>query len=355
MHMEIIYTNSVTILFLLGTILVLLQKSRANHSITLSKYQLLFSFFILIVGTVFDSLYHLGYGELFDTYGEYLCLLFFPLIIFSILTYLLGKELERRVISEHQLQDQNVAYVNINKKLAEGNEKYQIINDALSKKNMELDSFVYRVSHDLRAPICTAMGLTNLSQTSNDINEIKSYLSLQEKSLSRLDHFIRDILDYSKNNHTDNPPSIIDFNELVDSAFQDYQTASFTNVSLIKKFDVSTVFYSDPLRLKIIFNNLISNAIKFQRKEETNKYVEVTVHSTMDHVTIIVKDNGTGIHDEFKKDVFKIFFRATNINSGSGLGLYIVNDCVNKLNGQIELQSQYNVGTSIMITLPNNN
>lgn len=298
-----------------------------------SQFQLFFSFFLLIIGIAADSLYHIGFGKIFDTYGEYINLLFFPLIIFSILTFSINSELEKRKKSEAQLQVQN---------------------EILTKTNMELDSFVYRVSHDLRAPICTSMGLTNLCMESSDILEIKSYLKHQDSSLKRLDQFIIDILNYSQNAHSPFSPEIIEFNHLIDSAFQDYKYPNRENIQLIKNLDTDIPFYNDLLRLKIIFNNLISNAIKFQREIENHPHIEITIHTSPEKADITISDNGIGIHDKFREDVFKIFFRGTSKSTGSGLGLYIVNDCINKINGSIALTSNLNKGTTIQITIPNN-
>lgn len=354
--MIIIATNVITILFLTGTIIVLTQKTRMHTKKSLPQYQLLFSFLLLIIGTLADTFEHLGYSKLFDTYGEYIMLLFFPLIIFSILTYSINSELEKRKQSETLLQHQNEEYLNMNRQLVEGTDNIKKINEALTKTNMELDSFVYRVSHDLRSPICTSMGLTDLSLQSNDINEIKHYLGLQETSLKRLDQFIIDILNYSKNSHLELIPQLIDFNVLIDSACQDYQNPQRENIKIIKHIDTAIPFYNNLLRMKIILNNLISNAIKFQNEAEPDPFIQVNIEVTAEKATIIIQDNGVGIPDKFKNDVFKIFFRASNKSTGSGLGLYIVNDCIQKIQGTLELNSHANEitsGTSIKITIPN--
>jgi signal transduction histidine kinase len=330
--MTIIVTNLITIILLLGTIIVLISKTKWQGSNSLSQVQLVFSFFLLILGITADTLFHFGHGEIYDTYGEYINLLFFPLVIFSIFTFSINRELEKRKQSEAQLQIQN---------------------ENLLKANMELDSFVYRVSHDLRSPICSSMGLTNLCINSSDIVEIKYYLSLQDKSLKRLDQFIIDILNYSKNSHSEIAAEPIDFDHLIDSAFYDYKNPNREYIQLVKNLHINTAFNSDLLRLKIIFNNLISNAIKFQKEKELNPKVEINIQTTTENAIIEIRDNGIGIPDKFKSEVFKIFFRGTNVATGSGLGLYIVNDCVKRINGTIELLSDLNTGTTIRVIVPN--
>lgn len=330
--MEIVVANLFTILFLLGTIITLSIKLNAVKKISFYQYQLLFSFLFLIIGTCSDTFYHLGYGNLFDTYGEYINLLFFPLIIFSFFTFTLNKELEKRKDSEKQLQLQN---------------------EALLKSNAELDSFVYRVSHDLRSPICTAMGLINISKKTDSIEEIKQYLLLQENGLKRLDQFIINILDYSKNIHSSITPQIIDFDSLIDTALTDYKSDNKINIHIIKNFHIDYPFCNDLVRIKIIINNLISNAIKFQRTNEENPFIEINIQTNITNAIITIRDNGIGIHDDFKKDIYKMFFRATSSNTGSGLGLYIVHDSIQKLNAKIDFTSNNNQGTTFTIEIPN--
>lgn len=328
----IVLTNILSIILFLGTICVLVYKTRFFQQNNVSTTQLIFSFILLIVGISLDTFSHLGYGELLDTYGEYISLLFFPLIIFSIFTFSLNRELEKQKQHEILLQHQN---------------------EILVKRNMELDSFVYRVSHDLRAPICTSMGLTDLSMNSVDLQEIKTYLTLQRSSLKRLDQFIIEILDYSKNIHTEIGSENIEFNLLIDSAFQDYHYLNNRTIQLDKDIQVKYPFWSDVLRLKILFNNLISNAIKFQKTDFQNQKIQIAIKTTKQHAHILIQDNGIGIRDNHKSEIFKMFFRGSNQTPGSGLGLYIVKDCIHKMNGTIDLTSNLNEGTTIEIILPN--
>lgn len=345
--------NITTIGFLIGTVITLWIKFSAHKKKSVSQYLLIFSFCLLIVGTFADTLHHLGFEDFFDIYGEYINLWFFPLIIFSIFSYTLKKELGRRKQSEQQLQRQNLLFQNINLELSERNDEIKKINEALSKSNMEMDSFVYRVTHDLRAPLCSALGLINLSKQSDNLNDMKGYLDLQESSLKRMDQFIRDILDYSINAHSDLAFEVIDFEGLVGDAFRDYGIPNQKLPRVAKDLKLDYTFCSDPVRLKIVFNNLIANAIKFQRESEEHKLIEVLIQTTRNVALISIKDNGIGFQEKYKKEVFNIFFRANDQTIGSGLGLYIVKDCIEKLGGSVNLISQFGVGTTITITIPN--
>jgi len=98
---------------------------------------------------------------------------------------------------------------------------------------------------------------------------------------------------------------------------------------------------------------LISNAFKYYNPEVSTPFIHLTVRVAPTHCAILLKDNGIGIHQAFKNKVFNMFFRATERSAGSGLGLYIVKSMVEKLKGRISFESTLNVGTTFLLTIPN--
>ncbi|MEQ9658922.1 PAS domain-containing sensor histidine kinase [Fulvivirga sp.] len=239
------------------------------------------------------------------------------------------------------------------RKIAEN--KIQQNNEELHQINQELDRFVYSASHDLRAPIASLLGLVNLlKKTEHD--EVLQLAKLQEKSLHRLDYFIQDIVDYSRNKRLEIEICKIDFKKEFDAAFE--LLNYMDNVSKIKKnfsIEGGMDFYSDPFRIKIIFNNLISNAIKYADMSKSEPYISLNIKVENDHARISVKDNGEGVDEDVKNRIFEMFFRASDKGSGSGLGLYIVKESIDKLHGKIEVNSTRFEGTEFIITLPNVN
>lgn len=227
-------------------------------------------------------------------------------------------------------------------------------NEELLKTNQELDTFVYRVSHDLRAPLVSSLGLIDLSLTEDDPTTIKHYLQLQQKSLKKLDNFIQDILNYSRNSRLEVNPEMIDFQELVNGIFQQLNyIESYKNIT--RKIDISHQgsFHSDQRRLHIVLSNLVSNALKFSRPHLPDAFVRVQVTGDTEWVEILVQDNGMGIPKEHLENIFKMFYRATDRQTGSGLGLYIVQETIQKLGGAVEVDSTINKGTTFKILLPN--
>ena len=117
-----------------------------------------------------------------------------------------------------------------------------------------------------------------------------------------------------------------------------------TNVNLQEPF------IADLSRVNTILNNLITNSVKYQNVHEPHPHVNIDVQSKNNKRTITISDNGLGIAKKYHTQVFDMFFRGTELSVGSGLGLYIVKEMVNKLDGKISLESSLNEGTKFMIT-----
>lgn len=227
-------------------------------------------------------------------------------------------------------------------------------NRELTKLNAELDSFAYRVSHDLKAPLASIQGLLNIARLEH-ISQAPFYFDKIETSVSKLDAFIKDIISYSKNARLEvnfekvNLKKLI--NEIVNGLAYD-EKYSFISFRLDASTDL--VVNTDKTRLTFILNNLLSNAFKFADKEKANPFVLVKVLKNNEHLQLIIEDNGLGIPKAFQKDVYKMFYRANEKSDGTGLGLYIVKESVDKLKGKINLVSEEGKFTRFQINLPFN-
>lgn len=227
-------------------------------------------------------------------------------------------------------------------------------NEELVKINQELDRFVYSASHDLRAPIASLLGLIRVARLEKVTDNLDNLFRLQEKSLARMDRFINDIVNYSRNSRVEITLKPIDLQQLIHECLE--QLGYLENTHRIRKeivVDSTHTFYSDPDRLRMIFNNLLSNAIKYTDLLKPDPYITITAKITEIEAQIAIQDNGEGIPAEAREKVFDMFYRASLSKSGSGLGLYIVKEVVEKLGGSITLHSEYEKGTAITIRLPN--
>lgn len=226
-------------------------------------------------------------------------------------------------------------------------------NSALKKSNAELDNFVYRVSHDLRAPITSSLGLIQVSKMTDDLKELNYCLNLQESSLLKLDKYIKDILDYSKNSRVTLKIEKIDIKDLIQELFDAISFFGESKIQLTTEVHTSIPMYSDKYRLSVVLANLLSNGVKYARQKQSNSYInfDITVHSKS--LEIVYYDNGIGIESEHINEIFSMFFRATDVSTGSGLGLYIAKEAVRKMNGSIKVASESGKWTQFTIQLPN--
>jgi signal transduction histidine kinase len=228
-------------------------------------------------------------------------------------------------------------------------------NDQLKKTNDELDHFVYSVSHDLRAPLTSVMGILNFLKT--DVSNVNMYLQLISTSVTRLDNYICEILSISRNSRTRIENEIINFEEIIEEIKEDLAyLEEFKEV--IIELDINfeenpIIFKSDKIRVKAIFDNLISNAIRYHNPYEDDRFVKITIHINEKEAKINIADNGLGISQKHIAYIFDMFYRANDQKKGSGLGLYIVKETVLKLTGTIEINSIPNTGTTFHIILPN--
>ncbi|MEQ9413308.1 MAG: PAS domain-containing sensor histidine kinase [Cyclobacteriaceae bacterium] len=229
----------------------------------------------------------------------------------------------------------------------------KMVEEELKVRNSELDNFVYKVSHDLRAPLSSILGLVHLSKLPDNTDSHEQYLEIVGKKATQLDHFIGDVLSHSKNLKMEFKVSKIDFHQLIEDSFADLTYLSGAeNVKrniAVKGND----FYSDLWRIKEVFRNLISNAIKYRNHKHQTVEISITIEIEDRSCHIIFTDNGIGIDDDKIDSIFEMFYRASEISEGSGLGLYIVKNAIYKLKGTIMAESTPGYGTTFTIILPN--
>jgi signal transduction histidine kinase len=224
---------------------------------------------------------------------------------------------------------------------------------SLLKINKELDNFVYKVSHDLRAPISTSLGLVGLlkNETGTEQHGEYPYVHLIDKSLHKLDNYIQDVLEYARNARTEIIVSDVNIKAFILDC-RDELSKQSDGFEL--HCDEHLVLSTDPVRLKAILANLLSNAFKFKRPHSKESHsVEVSVSPTSKGVDITVRDNGEGIKEEYQEKIFEMFFRATDTVQGTGLGLYIVKENLASINGELTFESTYGTGTTFTLEIPN--
>lgn len=240
--------------------------------------------------------------------------------------------------------------------ITEGKESAQRILDQnilLAKTNTELDQFVYRTSHDLRSPLSSIMGLVELAKKAENPADILHFLDLINNRAKAQDVLISEIIDYSRNARTEIRRQPVPLRPMIEEIFDLYRFNEGTQaMQLENNVDIAICLQTDPIRLKSILSNLVNNAIKYRDDSKPQMFVRVEAQSAESGTCISVTDNGTGIQPEHKDKVFDMFYRATDRSKGSGLGLFIVREMVDKLKGSIVMKTEYTQGSIFIINLP---
>lgn len=222
----------------------------------------------------------------------------------------------------------------------------------LRKMNKEMDSFLYSTSHDLRAPIASVLGITNLARLEIKDKQSLEYIQMIEDRVKKLDLVISDILQLSRSANKEIKYTLIDFNKLVADSFADIKFNQGVNTIQLKYTEhENNKFFGDYNQMKIVLGNLLSNAVRYHRLDQSAPTIEVRFKKTHNQVIIEVQDNGEGIELEHQEKIFGMFYRASTKTDGTGLGLYIVKEALARVKGTIDLESEPGVGSTFRVTI----
>jgi signal transduction histidine kinase len=229
------------------------------------------------------------------------------------------------------------------------------LNNSLIKTNHELDNFIYIVSHDLRSPLLSTKGLIDLAKMKIDErDQVVKYLGLAGKSINNLDHIIHEILAYSRNARTEIREEEFELKEVVKEIFDGLRFSAGPGFSFLEEYAGDTKIICDKTRLSTVLRNVISNSVKYKKKEIGNPFVHLHFENSNHHCSFSITDNGEGIPLESQQRVFEMFYRGTSSATGTGLGLYICKEMLEKMNARYSIRSKPGEGTSFSIELVKN-
>lgn len=224
----------------------------------------------------------------------------------------------------------------------------------IENRNKELEQFVYITSHDLQEPLRTIrsfIDIFNNDYTNKlDENGLK-YLNFINQSAIRMSVLLKGVLDYSRLGRA-KKNGLVDLQSIINDLKSDVNTTYALNEVIIKGENLPQVFGNE-VELKILFQNLFTNAIKFKRPDS---YVEIiiTVQRELKQWLFCFSDNGIGIEKEYHDKIFGIFQRL-HLKSefeGAGIGLSLCQKVVELHGGKIWVNSQKNIGSNFYFTLP---
>jgi two-component system sensor histidine kinase/response regulator len=221
--------------------------------------------------------------------------------------------------------------------------------------------FLSVLSHELKAPLNALEGYLRMMQEKQAGDKIDDYANQIDRSLQRIQgmrNLIMDLLDFTKIRleRKDEKIQKVDLAEVAKDAIftvQPYAIQMEVSINLDVRND--SLFMADPEDMEIIFNNLISNAVKYNR---FGGKAEICIDSTDNEVILTFSDTGIGISQDDRENLFKDFMRVKNERtkniSGSGLGLSIVRKVIELYHGEIKVESTPDVGTKFIVIIPKN-
>jgi PAS domain S-box-containing protein len=234
-------------------------------------------------------------------------------------------------------------------------EKLKQLAEKLSQSNKELEQFAYVASHDLQEPLRMVASYIQLLQRRYKgklSGEADEFINYAVDGVIRMKTLINDLLVYSRVNTKESPLEDVDINKVVDQTRTNLHAAIEESGATINSEPLPVV-KANNLQINQLFQNLISNAIKF-RKPDTAPVVNISAKHAGDEWLFTVQDNGIGIDKEFSDKIFVIFQRLHNSSEypGTGIGLAICKRIVEKLGGHLWVESNPGEGSTFNFTIP---
>jgi signal transduction histidine kinase len=223
----------------------------------------------------------------------------------------------------------------------------------LTTLNADLDRFVYSTSHDLRSPLRSMRGLIHLAQITPSVEESKLLVNEMKSRVDHLEKFIQDIADYSRNRTQEISLHPVRLKKLLNEVLDSLRYFPGASEMLVNvEVNDNLVLAIDSTRLEVILSNLLSNAIKYRDLERERSFVMIRMEYVDDCLIITIEDNGIGIPKEYLDKIFDMYVRAHDHSQGSGLGLFILKETVERLGGTFRVESKVRQGSSFIVTLP---
>jgi signal transduction histidine kinase len=229
----------------------------------------------------------------------------------------------------------------------------ELANRELNVVNLELDNFIYKSSHDIKGPLARLIGLCHVALLDVSDPKAQQYLLKLSENAKNLNEIFDRLRTVSDIDSIVLSREKIQFKEMINRIKGRLKSLEGYNEITFKEEIESIDFQSDSFLLETIFHNLLENAVKFQKKStQFNKFISIAVKRQNDSVHVSFIDNGIGIGMKDDKELFTMFTNAALEHKTIGLGLYIVKQCANKLNGTVRIVPNPQQYTEFELTLP---
>ena len=250
-----------------------------------------------------------------------------------------------------QNEDASVNFLLIAKDI----KQFLMATDALKQKNEELETLVYRVSHDLKGPLASVTGLFQLLEHEEEtLENLRYYLNLIQESTVKLESTLSGLLEIglaAADGHTNHEFNVRECIEDIMAGFVGYPGRD--EVILLLSANQELTINTEEKIFRSVVQNLIENSIKYRKPYINDSVTKISARKYKNGIKIKVKDNGQGMAEQVQRRAFDMFYRGNQLSEGSGLGLFIVKSNIEKLGGEIRIKSRIEHGTEMWIYLPN--
>lgn len=272
---------------------------------------------------------------------------------------LLEKRNEDFIITQDNIEEHAFKINQLNQKLMESEHKLMKKNEELTKINFEKDKFFSIIAHDLKSPFSGLLGLTNILEEefeSLDDSEIKEMLEALNITTKRIYNLIENLLEWSRlqQGRIEARPDIVYLKQLIKSVSELFENLlKNKNLSINNMLTKDDIAFCDESMILTAIRNLLSNSIKFSNR---GSYIDIKKQSEDENsITISISDYGVGIEEKTLEKLFKIDKQVSTPGTmgerGTGLGLMISKEFINKNQGDLWLESQLGKGTTYFIKL----
>lgn len=285
-----------------------------------------------------------------------------PLTPFIFVSGTIGEELAVETLlqgaNDYVLKDNlNKLGPAIRRALSEAKEKERR-KDAERKLKIKIDelkSLIYRISHDIRGPICSVKGVVSLIQQSelSSMEEIYEFIEMIDHAILKMEGIVTNLSNFQFIYDEQIDADALNLSELcikLQNAISEVEGAAEVDIKFCKT-GLPAFFCEHHLLYAILFN-LLHNSVIFRDKSKPERNVSCLLDVSEKEIRLTVEDNGIGIKESIRPRVFEMFYRGSTLSRGAGLGLYIIKIILEKMNGTIRLDSKENIGTKVTITIP---
>lgn len=280
--------------------------------------------------------------------------------------------LNNRILLRKNTGENFWAHVSLKKRMMKGQEYFEgiitEITETIQAENQlkeiqqkhdklshEFDRFVYSASHEMRSPIATSKGLLNLMRLEIKDSDHLRYVKLLDASITKLDSYISDLAIFASTSKRAMHVDTINFKNMLTTILDHLKSNHdyYNKVTWDFSIKDEVPFYSDSSLLLLILKILLKNSLDYYDTAKSAPLISIQIENLHEKTNIDIVDNGIGIESSHLNSVFDLFYKATTISKGTGIGLFVAREAVTQLNGIISIHSKYRVGTNVKLQIPN--